>query len=149
MAAALVVVSVALAPAVAGAELVDPLYSRPEALPDYWQQAIARADAGAGTGRMLEIPGTRFAAYRWGTTYEPITAGNATVPTAWREQIPYGGAGSADVLIALDNQLQEGLLDPAALARSRACWARRSCSCATTCSTSATTPSLPTACGAS
>ena len=65
---------------------------------------------------MLEIPGTRYAAYRWGNTYEPITAGLAKTPTAWREQIPYGGAGSASMLVAVDNRLQEGLLDPQALA---------------------------------
>jgi hypothetical protein len=111
-----VVVAILLAPSVAGAELVDPLYSRPESLPDYWTQAIAAADRQAGEGRMLEIPGTRYAAYRWGNTYEPITAGLATTPTTWREQIPYGGAGSAQMLVALDNRLQEGLLDPRALA---------------------------------
>jgi Alpha-(1->3)-arabinofuranosyltransferase len=112
----LVVVSIVLAPSIAGADLVDPLYSRPEQLPRYWTDAIAAADRDAGTGRMLEIPGSRFAAYRWGNTYEPITAGLAKTPTAWREQIPYGGAGSADMLVALDNRIQEGLLSPDSLA---------------------------------
>jgi hypothetical protein len=113
---ALVLVVVLLAPSIAGADLVDPLYSRAEQLPKYWTDAIAAADHDAGAGRMLEIPGTRFAAYRWGNTYEPITAGLAKTPTAWREQIPYGGAGSADMLVALDNRIQEGLLSPDALA---------------------------------
>ncbi|MET0728250.1 MAG: alpha-(1-_3)-arabinofuranosyltransferase family protein [Acidimicrobiales bacterium] len=110
------VLLVALAPSIASRQLVDPLYERPNELPDYWTDALAAADAGAGTGRLLEVPGTRYAAYRWGNTYEPITAGNAETPTAWREQIPYGGAGSADLLVALDNQIQEGRLHPDALA---------------------------------
>jgi hypothetical protein len=112
----LLVVAVLLAPSIVGADLVDPLYSRAEQLPKYWTDAIAAADHHAGTGRMLEIPGTRFAAYRWGNTYEPITAGLAKTPSAWREQIPYGGAGSADMLVALDNRIQEGLLAPDSLA---------------------------------
>lgn len=105
-----------LAPTIAGAQLVDPLYSRAEGLPDHWIQALDHADAQAGNGRLLELPGTRYAAYRWGNTYEPVTAGLADTPTAWREQIPYGGAGSAELLVALDNQLQEGRLSPDALA---------------------------------
>lgn len=111
-----VLVAVLLAPSIAGADLVDPLYSRPEQIPGYWTAAIAAADHAAGDGRMLEIPGTRYAAYKWGNTYEPITAGLAKTPTAWREQIPYGGPGSADMLVALDNRIQEGTLDPSALA---------------------------------
>lgn len=109
-------VVVSLAPTIAGTQLVDPLYSRSEQLPAYWIDALDRADDQAGTGRLLELPGTRYAAYRWGNTYEPVTAGLAETPSAWREQIPYGGAGSAELLAALDNQLQEGRLTPEALA---------------------------------
>lgn len=112
----LAVLAVGLAPSVAGRQLVDPLYSRPESLPEHWVDALAAADAQAGTGRLLELPGARYAAYRWGNTYEPITAGYARTPTAWREQIPYGGAGSAELLVSLDDRLQEGRLEPAALA---------------------------------
>ncbi len=111
-----IVTVVLLAPSIAAGNLVDPYYSRPETLPDAWTKALAAADAHADGTRMLEIPGTRFAAYRWGTTYEPITTGNASTPTAWREQIPYGGVGSADLLVALDNRIQEGRLSPDALA---------------------------------
>ena len=108
--------AIVLAPSIAGGELVDPLYSRAENVPSYWPDALAYADAHAGKGRLLELPGTRYAAYNFGNTYEPITYGLANTPTAWREQIPYGGAGSADLLVAIDNRVQAGLLDPGALA---------------------------------
>ncbi len=114
--AAVTFIAIVLAPSVVGAELVDPLYSRTESVPIYWEHALSYADAHARDGRLLEIPGTRYAAYSWGNTYEPITYGLAETPSAWREQIPYGGAGSADLLVALDNRIQAGLLDPAALA---------------------------------
>jgi arabinofuranan 3-O-arabinosyltransferase len=114
--AAITLIAIVLAPSVVGAELVDPLYSRAENVPTYWEDALSYADAHARDGRLLEIPGSRYAAYQWGNTYEPITYGLAKTPTAWREQIPYGGAGSADLLVALDNRIQAGLLDPAALA---------------------------------
>lgn len=116
LALGLAVLAVGLAPSVAGRQLVDPLYSRPDELPEHWVDALAAADAQAGNGRLLELPGTRYAAYRWGNTYEPITAGYARTPTAWREQIPYGGAGSAELLVSLDDRLQEGRLEAGALA---------------------------------
>jgi hypothetical protein len=116
VAVAVIALAVVLSPSIAARSIVDPLYSRPEEIPDYWTNALATADANSHGTRLLEIPGTRFAAYRWGTTYEPITAGNAATPSAWREQVPYGGPGSADILIALDNRIQQGVLDRDALA---------------------------------
>ncbi|MET0275871.1 MAG: hypothetical protein ABW211_03380, partial [Acidimicrobiia bacterium] len=123
LAVLLILVTVVLSPAVVSRDLVDPNYSGPENIADAWTALIAAADqnsaadgSAAGT-RMLEIPGSTFAAYRWGTSYhEPITTGNSKTPTTWREQIPYGSPGSADLLTALDNRIQEGRLDPDALA---------------------------------
>ncbi|MET0920670.1 MAG: alpha-(1-_3)-arabinofuranosyltransferase family protein, partial [Acidimicrobiia bacterium] len=123
LAVLLILVTVVLSPAVVSRDLVDPNYSGPENIADAWTALIAAADqnsaadgSAAGT-RMLELPGSTFAAYRWGTSYhEPITTGNSKTPTTWREQIPYGSPGSADLLTALDNRIQEGRLDPDALA---------------------------------
>ena len=65
---------------------------------------------------MLEIPGSDFASYRWGDTVDPITPGLTDRPYVARELVPWGSPAGADLLNALDRRLQEGVLDPAALA---------------------------------
>jgi arabinofuranan 3-O-arabinosyltransferase len=89
---------------------------RDEAIPDYWTQAIAAMDAGPHDTRVLELPGADFASYRWGNTVDPITPGLMDRPYVARELIPWGSAASADLLNALDRRLQEGVLDPSAIA---------------------------------
>jgi arabinofuranan 3-O-arabinosyltransferase len=89
---------------------------RDEAIPAYWTQAIAALDAGSHDTRVLELPGADFASYRWGNTVDPITPGLMDRPYVARELIPWGSAASADLLNALDRRLQEGVLDPAAIA---------------------------------
>ena len=66
--------------------------------------------------RVLEMPGTDFASYRWGNTVDPITPGLIDRPYVARELIPYGTPPSADLLNAFDGRLQEGTLDPVAIA---------------------------------
>lgn len=90
--------------------------TRDEALPRYWTEAIAALDAQPHDTRVLEIPGADFAAYRWGQTVDPITPGLMDRPYVARELVPWGSAASADLLNALDQRIQEGTLDPAALA---------------------------------
>ncbi len=90
--------------------------SRPEALPQYWQDAADYLDSRDDGTRVLEMPGIDFASYRWGTTIDPVTPGLMERPYVARELVPYGSPASADVLRALDLQLQEGTLDPAAIA---------------------------------
>jgi arabinofuranan 3-O-arabinosyltransferase len=89
---------------------------RPEHVPSYWTDAIADLDAESHSTRVLEIPGSDFASYRWGNTVDPITPGLMDRPYVARELIPYGSPATNDLLNALDRRLQEGLLDPAALA---------------------------------
>ncbi len=89
---------------------------RPEAVPEYWTDALADLDDQSHSTRVLEIPGTDFASYRWGNTVDPITPGLMDRPYVARELIPYGNPPTNDLLNALDRRLQEGLLDPAALA---------------------------------
>jgi arabinofuranan 3-O-arabinosyltransferase len=89
---------------------------RPEDVPDYWLEATAALDAQPHTTRVLEIPGSDFASYRWGNTVDPITPGLMDRPYVARELIPYGNPPTNDLLNALDRQLQEGLLDADALA---------------------------------
>jgi arabinofuranan 3-O-arabinosyltransferase len=90
--------------------------TRPSTIPSYWTKAIGALDAGRHDTRILELPGSDFAAYRWGNTVEPITPGLTDRPYVARELIPYGSDQSADLLTAFDRRLQDGLLDPAAVA---------------------------------
>jgi arabinofuranan 3-O-arabinosyltransferase len=89
---------------------------RPEEVPSYWKQAIAAVDARPHDTRVLEIPGSDFASYRWGNTVDPITPGLMDRPYVARELIPYGTPETNDLLNALDGRIQEGLLDPASIA---------------------------------
>ncbi len=95
---------------------------RDEDLPAYWTEAAAGIDGrgrnadGVYTSRVLEVPGTDFASYRWGDTVDPITPGLTERPYVARELIPYGTPAAADLLNSLDRQMQEDLLDPAAVA---------------------------------
>ena len=89
---------------------------RPEAIPQYWKDVIRYLDAQPHDTRILEIPGADFASYRWGNTVDPITPGLTNRPYVARELIPWGSPPSADLLNALDRQLQESLLDPAGVA---------------------------------
>jgi arabinofuranan 3-O-arabinosyltransferase len=90
--------------------------TRDETIPQYWTDAIAALDAGSHDTRVLEIPGADFAAYRWGQTVDPITPGVMDRPYVARELVPWGSAASADLLNALDHRIQEGTLDPSAIA---------------------------------
>jgi arabinofuranan 3-O-arabinosyltransferase len=88
---------------------------RPEEIPSYWKQAVASLGDSTDT-RVLEAPGSDFASYRWGNTVDPITPGLTDRPYVARELIPYGTAGTADLLNAFDRRLQEGVADPRGIA---------------------------------
>ncbi|HEX4868251.1 MAG TPA: alpha-(1-_3)-arabinofuranosyltransferase family protein [Acidimicrobiales bacterium] len=88
---------------------------RRQDVPAHWREALAAADHDDGT-RLLEVPGSDFAYYRWGATVDPITPGLIDRPFVARELIPYGSAPSADLLAAFDRRLQEGTLAPGAVA---------------------------------
>ena len=89
---------------------------RPEDIPAYWDEVAAYLDGRDDGTRVLELPGSDFASYRWGNTVDPITPGLINRPYAARELIPYGSPPSADLLNALDRRVQERVLDPGALA---------------------------------
>ena len=110
-----VIVAVNL-PALFTGDLVARAQRQPEQVPSYWKQVAARLSAKDDGSRALVLPGTDFAAYRWGFTLEPILPGLTDRPTLQRETVPYGGLGTVDLLAALDRRLQEGILDPNAIA---------------------------------
>ncbi len=91
--------------------LVSPDLQFPETLPQYWQDAAAHLDATGDDTRVIELPGSDFAAYRWGQTQDPVTPGIIDRPWIGRELTAYGTPGSTDLARALDTGLQEGPFD--------------------------------------
>ena len=103
-----------LSPLWTGGTAADSL-TRDEQLPDYWLQAAAAMNAGSHDTRVLEVPGSDFAAYRWGDIVDPLTPGLIDRPYLARELIPNGEPASAALLLALDRRYQEGTAEPQAL----------------------------------
>ncbi|MBM3675007.1 MAG: DUF3367 domain-containing protein [Actinobacteria bacterium] len=87
-----------------------------EEIPGYWRQAIAALDARPSDTRVLALPGSDFATYRWGDTREPIEPGLMDRPYVARELVPWGSPQSLNLLSALDRRVQERAMEPDALA---------------------------------
>jgi arabinofuranan 3-O-arabinosyltransferase len=112
---AVILAAIAGNPALWTGEFVAGNLRHPEDVPAYWQEAADWLDAQGHGTRVLEIPGSDFATYRWGNHVDPITPGLMDRPYAARELVPFGTEASADLLIALDRRLQEGVLEPEAI----------------------------------
>jgi arabinofuranan 3-O-arabinosyltransferase len=97
-------------------QMVAKNLQRPEQIPQYWNDAAAHLQSDGTDTRVVELPGSDFASYRWGNTVDPITPGLMTRGYAARELFQYGSAQSAALLDALDRRLQEGTVDPRAIA---------------------------------
>jgi arabinofuranan 3-O-arabinosyltransferase len=85
-------------------------------IPVHWLDAATVIDQRDDGTRVLELPGSDFASYRWGMTVDPITPGLTDRPYVARELVPHGAPMGTDLLNALDLRLQENTLEPAALA---------------------------------
>ncbi|MBL7493900.1 DUF3367 domain-containing protein [Frankia sp. AgB1.9] len=110
----LALLAIDLAPLFRG-QLMEQSLTRPENVPDY-EVALANALGAKGNDtRVLELPGADFAHYRWGTTLDTVTTGLTDRPTVQRELIPYGEAGSVDLIRSLDRRLQEGVFETASI----------------------------------
>ena len=88
---------------------------RSEDVPAYWHAAARALDRQPHSTRVLELPGSDFASYRWGNTVDPITPGLMDRPYAARELIPYGSPASANLLNAFDLRVQDRSLPSSAL----------------------------------
>ncbi len=89
---------------------------RDEEVPQYWEDAAKALDRDDDGTRVLEVPGSLFAAYRWGNTVDPITPGLTDRPWVGRELLPFGTRGSVNLLAALDRRMQHGTFEPDSLA---------------------------------
>jgi arabinofuranan 3-O-arabinosyltransferase len=97
-------------------QYVDPALTRDQQPPRAWLDAAAALDAGSREHRVLQLPGQEFGAFRWGYTVDPPLPGLTEKPLITRDLLPLGSAGAMDLLYALDNRAQSGVLDPAAIA---------------------------------
>jgi arabinofuranan 3-O-arabinosyltransferase len=95
--------------------LVNDNLSRQD-IPDYWVDAAADLDADTTYTRVLELPGSDFASYRWGMTVDPVTPGLMGRPIVARELVPHGAPMGTDLLNALDLRVQENTIEPASIA---------------------------------
>ncbi|MCQ3806798.1 MAG: alpha-(1-_3)-arabinofuranosyltransferase [Acidimicrobiia bacterium] len=98
-------------PAMWRIRMIEEHLHRDEAIPEYWIEAIASLDDSGREGRVMEVPGSDFASYRWGNTVDPITPGLLDRGYVARELVPFGSAPSAALLTAFDRRFQEGSLD--------------------------------------
>ena len=96
--------------------MLDPFLERPEDIPAYWTEAGQHLDLGDRSTRALEVPGIEFAAYRWGSTVDPVTPGLTDRDYAARELIPWGSPASADLMNAVDQPFQTASFNPAGYA---------------------------------
>ncbi len=97
-------------------DLVSDNLSRPSEIPKSWTQAANYLDKQSSSTRVLEIPGQDFGFSRWGATVDPLLPELTGRPWTGRELVPYGSLAAADILIALDRRIQEGVLEPEAVA---------------------------------
>ncbi|MEL0195183.1 MAG: alpha-(1-_3)-arabinofuranosyltransferase family protein, partial [Acidimicrobiaceae bacterium] len=64
--------------------------------------------------RVLVLPGTEFSTFEWGHTQDPPWTSHTSVIT--RELLPLGSPDRMDLLLALDDSLQDGVIDVDAIA---------------------------------
>jgi arabinofuranan 3-O-arabinosyltransferase len=85
-------------------------------LPGYWRQAAADLDADRPDQRVWFVPGQVQASYRW-TEDRPDDLATSVLdrPSLVRTVIPATSPAAANLLAAVDTQLQEGTLPPGAL----------------------------------
>ncbi len=95
--------------------VTTPSLLRPQQLPSSVEQLAAVLNADDARGRVYTLPGADFADYRWGGTVDPVLAGLTDRSILYRELVPQGGAGTADLLNALERRFVEGWFEPTSL----------------------------------
>ncbi len=114
--AVVTLIAVVNLPALHAGGLVDPALVRDQDVPAAWQQAAAQLDSTSSEYRVMQLPGSEFGAFRWGYTVDPPLPGLTDKPLVTRDLLPLGSPGAMDLLYALDNRVQNGTLEPAAVA---------------------------------
>ncbi len=113
---AVALVALANLPALWTGGFVDPALERDQDPPAAWMDAASALDGSGGDARVLQLPGAEFGAYRWGYTVDQPLPGLTEKPLVTRDLLPLGSPGAMDLLYALDDRVQQGVLEPEALA---------------------------------
>ncbi|MEX2625807.1 MAG: alpha-(1-_3)-arabinofuranosyltransferase family protein, partial [Ilumatobacteraceae bacterium] len=103
-------------PALWSGGFVDPALERDQDPPQAWLDAVDDLDARADGHRVLQVPGAEFGAFRWGYTVDQPIPGLSDTPLVTRDLLPLGSPAAMNLLFALDDRLQQGALDPDAVA---------------------------------
>jgi len=113
-AAAVTVVGIVLAatPSWWTAALVDPNLDRDADPPAAWQAGAADLAARPVTGRVLQLPGAEFGAFTWGVTVDQPLPYLTDRGVVTRDLLPLGSAAAMDLVWALDDRAQDGILEP-------------------------------------
>lgn len=111
-----IVVAIVNLPSLWTGAFVDPALERDQSPPQAWTDAAAELDAIGDAGRVLQLPGAEFGAFRWGYTVDQPLPGLTDKPLITRDLLPLGSAGAMDLLYALDDRIQDGVFEPASLA---------------------------------
>lgn len=114
--AVVAVVAVINLPSIWTGAFVDPALERDQDPPDSWLEAADRLDALGDESRVLQLPGSEFGAYRWGYTVDQPLPGLTDKPLVTRDLLPLGSGPAMDLLYALDDRIQNGVLEPASVA---------------------------------
>ncbi len=115
-AAALALLAVVNLPALWSGGFTDPVLERDQDPPDSWLDAAADLDAGDPGSRVLQLPGAEFGSFRWGHTVDQPLPGLTVRPLVTRDLLPLGSAAAMDVVFALDDRVQSGVLEPESVA---------------------------------
>ena len=85
-------------------------------LPSYVRQTADYLNSVHPGTRVLGLPGEDFAYYTFGTTEDSIWPGILNRPYVARQAVVQGEAGSANLIRAIDEAMQDGVLDPNSIA---------------------------------
>lgn len=116
VAATITALAVANLPALYNGGFVDPALLRDQDPPLAWVNAAAALDDNHGQGRVLQLPGAEFGAFRWGYTVDQPLPSLTEKPLLTRDLLPLGSPGAMDLLYALDDRIQDGVFEPRSIA---------------------------------
>ena len=115
-AAGLALLAVVNLPALWTGGFTDPVLEREQDPPASWLDAAADLDEHDSGGRVLQLPGAEFGTFRWGHTVDQPLPGLTERPLVTRDLLPLGSAAAMDLVFALDDRAQSGVLEPASVA---------------------------------